>query len=73
MTDLFSPHQSGALAELLVVDKSRITVAPACDLTAEQMAVLPVMGVPAAAAVVPIANELPKNARVRRHRAYCHT
>lgn len=48
-----------------MVDKSRVTLAPSCNLSAEQMAALPIMGVPAAATVLPIANALPKNTRVR--------
>lgn len=57
--------QSGALAELIVVDKIALTKAPQGDISIEQIAALPLSGVPAFYAVSTLAADLPKEARVR--------
>lgn len=59
--------KSGTLAELMIVDKSSVCLAPTCNpgLTTEQLAALPITGIPAMATVWPLANSLPRGARVR--------
>lgn len=56
--------QSGALAELLVVNRDLITLAPDCGISVEQIASLPAAGILAVQAMETLCNELPRGSKV---------
>ncbi|KAL8283443.1 hypothetical protein RQP46_005853 [Phenoliferia psychrophenolica] len=56
--------KSGALAELMTVDRNLLTIAPACGISVEEIAALPLAGISAIQVMEALCSSLPKGSKI---------